>query len=328
MTVLSWDTASSSNDTDQATPMASPCSTHEPIHSASTTDIHGSTPRRSRSLLQPFYYNDEQRAASVNVPSFLFRRDAQPDATFRRHHSARRHDNKSEARAQERGPRTRHHLSRAILPGLRKLLPPSWSASKKTNASERRRPPPPLAPPPLPSSTRTNGAAGPAVARRIVHLAIKPPLDKGKSGEKRLCSNKVENFHQALDNALVDSHIRDFCKRTLSVENVAFVRQVRTFALLVIQAESPLPKSCRSICMALDFWGGTGNDKKIWNGNISIGIRFLVAKKSPGVECEMRMLSCSPESEPWVLALATSSTVVQPISECPRRCVQGCYTCR
>lgn len=72
-------------------------------------------------------------------------------------------------------------------------------------------------------------------------------LDRGGSERRRAVSSepgsrkegihvtrasRVDNFHRLLDNKHVERALQAFCKRTLSWENVAFVRQV-SFKLLV-----------------------------------------------------------------------------------------------
>lgn len=189
----------STNDIEASSPVASPCSTSAADSSASDTEgtpsdrfkaATGVSPRRNRSLDQ---LSRVHNGVGCRPPkcSPAQDRDAASCAQI------------------SRPPRPANPRQRKILGTLRSLLSPGWAASTSTESDIHRK----LARKRTPS-------------RRFIFLAIEPAPDP-EVGVPQTCYNKIENFHYALDNPLVEQHLQAFCRRTLSSENVAFVRQVR-----------------------------------------------------------------------------------------------------
>ena len=84
------------------------------------------------------------------------------------------------------------------------------------------------------------GFTSPAPVRRAA--SARPPAP----AEVRPRPDRVENFHHALDNEVVHQAFGEFCRRTLSSENVEFVRQViRGFC-----AASPFESFCPALLPA------------------------------------------------------------------------------
>lgn len=71
---------------------------------------------------------------------------------------------------------------------------------------------------------------------------IKPATRHGRPR-----SGRVENFHRALDNEIICLAFERFCQRTLSSENMGFVRQVRVRVCFCMQKEKHQERCCRDL---------------------------------------------------------------------------------
>lgn len=136
-------------------------------------------------------------------------------------------DQQQQAQPTSSTGRTGRSRRRAVLSRVRRLLSRSRSASVEPPFARLGRGPAALQRDKAPTCShrlldvetalgrpaRVN--APPAiVARKVPHPA-----------GVRARSDRVENFHRALDNELVSQAFGEFCKKTLSSENVEFVRQ-------------------------------------------------------------------------------------------------------
>lgn len=188
----------STNDTEGLSPITSPCSTHVADSSASETEKASSGTMETGSTGSRGRY----RYWGSLLPNSAGGMDCKLTKLTPT-------EGKSAVQAETSRPsRAAKPKQRKIFGTLRHLLPSSSPASVP-NVSESQ-----------PRLSRTR----PRISRRLVYLTVDPSFDESSASQP--CSDRVENFHHALDNPLVDQYFRAFCKRTLSSENVAFVRQV------------------------------------------------------------------------------------------------------